>query len=122
LAPADQGQFGTAVAIAGATIAVSDPNAVPEAVYLYTEGPDGWPTTPTVTLVDPTAHPGAEWPDGFGVSVALSGTTLLVGSPRVGNGDGVVRIYTEAAGVWPTSPTTTLSDLSEQCHQRRVRR
>jgi hypothetical protein len=60
-------------------------------VYIYTRSSGSFPTTPTRTLTDPGASPGA---DAFGNAVALSddGATLLVGAPTSPTG-GVVYAY-----------------------------
>jgi len=106
-APSASGQFGSAVAVSGNTVVVSDPNASPGgSVYLYTEGSGGWPATPTLTLTDPAWYPGDPWKGGFGLSLAMAGSTLLVGSP---GGYGWVYEYTEASSGWPAAPTLTLS-------------
>ncbi len=110
-APSASGEFGAVVTLAGTTLAISDPNTTPESVYLYTEGADGWPTTPSVTETDPDAYPGDRRYDAFGATLAVSGTTLMIGAANVeGNGDGVVYTYTEGPGGWPTTPTATLTD------------
>ena len=49
--------------------------------------------------------------DNFGFSVAVSGTTVAVGSP--GNNDGnplSAYFYTMGNGGWPSTPTSELTD------------
>jgi hypothetical protein len=113
--------FGSSVAIDGATIVVgansSQGPAAPGAAYVYTRaGANGWPTTPTVTLNDPAATN----LDLFGSSVAVDGSTIVVGapySPYVSNtypphtGPGAAYVYTAGGnGSWPSTPTATLQD------------
>ena len=70
--------FGFAVAVSGKTVVVGALNTDDGtgAAYIYTEGHDGWPSSPTVTLADPLATED----DGFGQSVAVSGKTVVVGA------------------------------------------
>lgn len=72
--------FGDSVAVSGRTAVVGAPgldNNSAGLVYIYVKGSSGWPTTPTVTLTDPVG--GFPGPTGFGVSVAVSGDTTIVG-------------------------------------------
>jgi hypothetical protein len=110
------------VAIDGATIVVgansSQPGgtaAAPGAAYVYTRaGANGWPTTPTVTLNDPAAANN----DQFGASVAVDGSTIVVGAPQTPfnstnftTGPGAAYVYTAGGnGSWPSTPTATLQD------------
>ena len=100
--------FGNSIAIAGRTILSGDYNANPPAagpVYVFVRPNTGWASTstPTQTLHDP--HPGSN--DSFGLSVAISGRTAVVGAytaPPSSVGD--AYIYKEA-GVWPAIPTAS---------------
>ena len=67
--------------------------------YIYTEGALGWPSTPTDELVDPPENPN----DYFGESVALSGTTALVGALEANSNAGAAYIFTEGTSGWPMS-------------------
>jgi hypothetical protein len=102
----DEDDFGAA-AVSGNTIVVSaDGAGAGGVVYIYTDGPSGWPTAPTVTLNNPGSST-----DQFD-DVAVSGTTIVVGA--VGDTgaslvDGPAYIYTEG----PTAPTVTLHDPAE---------
>jgi hypothetical protein len=106
-APDTTGGFGSAVAVSGSTVVVSDIGVSPASVYIYSAGSDGWPSTPTVTLTDPAWYPGDPWNDGFGQSLSIAGRTLFIGAQ---GGDGMVYEYTEGNGGWPTSPTLRLFD------------
>jgi len=70
--------------------------------------PDG---TPIGTLLATLAHPTATSADNFGYSVAVSGTTAVVGAAAYSNsGAGAAYIYVKGASGWPTTPTATLND------------
>jgi hypothetical protein len=104
--------FGTSVAISGNTIVVgatslSLPAGDAGAVYVYTKGAEGWPTTPTVTLPNPDVSGGSKNSDLFGNSVAISSGTIVVGAPG-DNSPSAAYIYTEGSAGWPTTPTVTL--------------
>ena len=100
--------FGNSVAVSGTTAVVGAPNSAEYAgaAYIYVKGTSGWPSTPTATLNDPAATSG----DGFSNSVAISGTTAVVGAPDTNTPAGAAYIYEEGASAWPTSPTVTLAD------------
>jgi hypothetical protein len=106
--------FGQALAISGDTLVVGAANVGGNGngvVDEYTEGPGGWPTTPTATLADPGRSPTNRSNDGFGEDVAVSGTTVMVGAYGTGgDGEPVVDEYTEGSQGWPTAPTMTLTD------------
>ena len=103
--------FGDAVAVSGTTAVVgaSSTNGADGEAYIYVKGASGWPTSPTTKLPDPAATSG----DNFGVSVAVSGTTVVVGAPNTNSADGEAYIYVKGASGWPTSPTTSLLDPAD---------
>jgi len=107
-AAANGDAFGTSVAISGGAIIVGAPGTASTvgAAYLYTEGTAGWPTVPTVTLADPGQAAG----DSFGRSVALAGTTAIVGAPAGQSSSGAAYVYAKGTAGWPATPATTLSD------------
>ena len=108
-APSTTGvRFGSSVAISGATIVVGAGGSQPEAgaAYIYQKSGSVWPTTPTVTLSNP-----ASVYDDFGSSVAVSGTTVVVGAYDLDTGVGAAYIYQKSGSVWPTTPTATLINL-----------
>jgi FG-GAP repeat len=113
--PSEQDSFGQSVAVSGNTAVVGAPGPGGAAVgagkvYIYTKGSTGWPTQPTATLTDPASPQTAN----FGVSVAVSGNTVIVGAINpdvdVNANHGVVFVYTKGAAGWPTAPTVTLAD------------
>jgi FG-GAP repeat len=102
--------FGNSVAVSGATAVVGAYGATSAAgaAYIYVKGASGWPTKPTTKLKDPAATSG----DLFGNSVAVSGTTALVGAYGTGtiSDAGAAYIYVRSASGWPTKPAATLKD------------
>ena len=108
LIPPPCDDFGTSVAVSGTTAVVGAPgtNGYDGAAYIYMNGGSGWPTTPTAKLKDPNAGEG----DGFGYSVALSGTTTLVSAYGANSYDGAAYIYMKGTSGWPKKPTATLDD------------
>ncbi len=111
--PAAADAFGTAVALSpdGSAALVGAPksNSTAGAAYVFTQTGGVWSITPTVTLTDPGA--GA---DKFGSSVAVSGSTVLVGAPNtsiVGAATaGEAYVYTQSGGIWPIVPTTVFTE------------
>jgi hypothetical protein len=110
--------FGSSVAIDGPTIVVGADGfngVTPGAAYVYTQGgPSGWHTTPAVTLNDPAATNN----DLFGSSVAVDGSTIVVGAPQTpfdfsnpNVSEGAAYVYSAGGnGVWPSTPTASLND------------
>jgi hypothetical protein len=99
-------EFGYSVAVAGTTafIGATGTNSDVGAVYVYSKGAAGWQATPAATLS------GSE-PDGyFGSSVALSGSTAVVGAFEVGVDTGAAYIYKKGTSGWPATPAASLSD------------
>jgi hypothetical protein len=71
--------------------------------YIYVKGESAWPTTPTATFTDP----GGTSDDYFGNSVAVSGTTAIVGANWPA--DGPVYIYVKGSSGWPTTPSAGMT-------------
>ncbi|MGO9789159.1 MAG: FG-GAP repeat protein, partial [Solirubrobacteraceae bacterium] len=108
--------FGYSVAIDGSTVVVGAPYQAldyPGAVYVYTLSSTGAVTGTPATLTDgPVGTSGAK----FGLSVAISGSTIVVGAPaQQARFPGAAYIYAMPAGGWATTstPSTALvpSDL-----------
>jgi hypothetical protein len=85
--------FGFSVAISGGTIAVGTPDASNSsgAAYLYFRRASGWPTTPSVSVIDPTVAD--NFPDEFGQSVGVSNSTVLIGAQETALYSGSAYIY-----------------------------
>jgi hypothetical protein len=104
--------FGYSVALDGDTLVVgaNGTNAT-GAAYIYTKSLNNWPATPTTSLADPPATTN----DDFGVSVAVDGSRLAVGSdgpPAFGfdQFEGAAYYYTKGLTGWATTPSTTVAD------------
>src|SRR6266576_3781972 len=108
--------FGASVALDGSTLVVGangatvGGNAAQGAVYVFTESNGTWTQTQKLTANDGAAY------DNFGLSVALKGSTILVGSPRAaigGNaGQGALYVFTESNGTWSQTQKLTASDAT----------
>jgi hypothetical protein len=111
--PAATNLFGWAVAVSGTTAVVGAP-AEPGtgAAYIYEKGASGWPVTPSTTLSEPGGTSDYE----FGSSVAVSGTTVVVGAPGTSSSAEAAYIYVKGASGWPTTPTVTLTDPLATVH------
>ncbi len=73
-------EIGASVAIDGATLVIGAPRSDIQqggegAVYVYTRGGKGWQFAQKLTASDPTVNAG------FGTSVAIEGSTIVVGAP-----------------------------------------
>ncbi|MGO8748092.1 MAG: IPT/TIG domain-containing protein [Thermoguttaceae bacterium] len=100
-------RFGASVAISGNTILVGAPHAAvggtsdQGAVYVFTESGSTWIPAAKLTASDSdSAEPGGE----FGISVAISGNTVVVGSIYAyvpGNyAQGVAYVFTGSGSNW----------------------
>ncbi len=106
--------FGASVAVSGSTALVGAPshtvggNVGQGAAYVYTEANGAWSQTAELTASDGAAN------NDFGLSVALSGATALVGAPgHTVNGNvsqGAAYVYTETNGTWSQTAELTASD------------
>jgi hypothetical protein len=106
--------FGASVALDGSTLVVGangatvGGNAAQGAVYVFTESNGTWTQTQKLTANDGGAY------DNFGLSIALKGSTILVGSPQAaigGNaGQGALYVFTESNGTWSQVQKLTASD------------
>ncbi len=105
-------EFGYSVALYGSTALVGAPgkvsNAREGAAYVYTETNGNWSQTAELTASDGAAS------DVFGTSVALSGSTALVGAPvhAVGGnaGQGAAYVYIDTSSTWSQTAELTASD------------
>jgi hypothetical protein len=106
--------FGASVALDGSTLVVGangatvGGNPAQGAVYVFAESNGTWTQMQKLTASDGAAY------DNFGLSVALKGSTILVGSPRAaigGNaGQGALYVFTESNGTWSQTQKLTASD------------
>ena len=102
-------RFGTTVAVSGATALVGAPYAtvggidLQGAAYVFTESGGTWTQTQKLTASDGTLG------DGFGNSVALDGTTALIGADSVNVGVGAAYVFTESGGTWTQTQELSVS-------------
>ncbi|HEX5716651.1 MAG TPA: hypothetical protein VF179_10870, partial [Thermoanaerobaculia bacterium] len=92
-------RFGQSVAIDNGWLAVGAPGA--GVVYLFERIADKW------ELRDPVVGPGARRNEQFGFSVALSGTTLVVGAPfdsDRGTRAGSAYVFVRSGSIWTPMP------------------
>ena len=83
---------------------------------MFTNTTKGW--RQTALLTDSQAAPA----DGFGDSVAVSGTTLAVGAPDQGSSlSGTVYVFAQTAKGWHQTAELKGSDTRRQRFVRRVR-
>jgi hypothetical protein len=109
-------ELGSSVSISGNTIVAGAPDANlgPGAAYVFVEPNGGWTNmtqTAELTASDGQAH------DGFGSSVAISGTTVVVGSPYAPIGSnseqGAAYVFVNSEGTWTQTAKFSSSDGDE---------
>lgn len=92
--------FGWSVAVSGSNALISSPvapvgqNALQGKAYIFTETSDVWTQGPTLTADDGAAF------DSFGYSVALDGTTAVVGAQGVNSYFGAAYVFDGSGGTW----------------------
>jgi len=84
--------FGNSVAVSGATIVIGarfddDNGSNSGSVYVFTRSGDGWSEAAKLTASD------GDVDDSFGFSVAISGSTIVVGAPRDDGFVGSAYVY-----------------------------
>ena len=99
--------FGWAVALSGSTALVGAPNHrvgsnMQGAAYAYIETNGTWSQTAELTASDGAAG------DAFGFSVALSGSTALVGAPYRSSQNGAAYVFTGGSGIWSQAAELSL--------------
>ena len=90
------GYFGGSVAISGTTIVVGAPGYAKSAgrAYVFTKAGASW------KQVDQLKGSGIDARDYFGYSVAISGTTAVVGAPGYAKSAGRAYVFTKAGASW----------------------
>ncbi|HVC71016.1 MAG TPA: FG-GAP repeat protein [Acidimicrobiales bacterium] len=98
--------FGWSVAVSGSTAVVGAPyaGAYKGAAYIFSKTGKTWTQTQTLSASD--AAPGNE----FGWSVAISGTTVAVGSPGTYFGIGTAYVFTDTGGTWTQQSEFSATD------------
>jgi hypothetical protein len=100
--------FGYSVAISGSTALVSAPgsNSATGAAYVFAGSGGSW-----FQVAKLTASGGAAG-DRFGYSVALAGSTALIGAPGVNTHIGAAYVFTGSGSTWSQQATLTASGSS----------
>jgi|SRR5580658_854504 hypothetical protein len=94
--------FGYAVAMSGNTVVVGAPNATVDGnveqgkAYVFVKPESGWGNMTQVAELAPSN--GSEYMS-FGVSVAISGDTIIVGTEEI-NENSIVYVFVKPAGGW----------------------
>jgi len=109
--------FGFMLAVSGDTLVVGAPyttingRLAQGAAYVFIEPTGGWAnaTTPTAEL---TASDGAAG-DGLGVSVAISGDTIVAGAPGQTESEGAAYVFVEPTGGWANATQTAKLTASD---------
>jgi predicted neuraminidase len=106
--------FGLSVVLQGSTILVGSPHAtvgtnqVQGAAYVFTQSNGVWTQTQKLTASDGAAN------DSFGQSVAMSGSTALVGAYNATvnghSGQGATYVFTNSNSNWNQTQKLTASD------------
>jgi hypothetical protein len=105
-APGDD--FGYSVALSGSTAVIGAPlkNGVTGAAYVFTGSGATWAQQAELTAADATTH------DDFGWSVALSGSTAVVGAAYTNNWAGAAYVFTAPGGTWTQQAELTAADAA----------
>lgn len=94
--------FGFSVAVSGNTVVVGAPqaqigsNASEGATYVFVKPGSGWANMTQVAKLTPSNGSAGFW---FGISVAISGNTIVVGAKPLGVGGGAY-VFVMPAGGW----------------------
>ena len=99
-------QFGWSIAFAGHTAVVGAPSQgnTPGAAYVFTQSATGLPQQAILRAPHPQGS------DLFGRTVALSGTTALIGAPGAAGFTGAAYVFTRTATGWAHQATLTAAD------------
>jgi FG-GAP repeat len=104
-------QFGTSVAISGDTIVVGalGGNSSTGAAYVFVRSGTTWTQQQKLTASDGAAN------DRFGISVAFSEDTAVVGAPSdddAGSNSGSAYVFVRSSGIWSQQQKLTASDAA----------
>jgi hypothetical protein len=96
-------QFGWSIAFSGPTAVIGAPSQgnTPGAAYVFTQTATGLPQQAILRAPHPQGS------DLFGRTVALSGTTALIGAPGVAGFTGAAYVFTHTATGWARQATLT---------------
>jgi nucleoside-specific outer membrane channel protein Tsx len=102
--------FGQAVALSGNILVIGAPlhtvgsNSQQGAAYVFVESGGIWNEQAELTASNGKAG------DGFGVSVAISGSTIVVGAMYSNTQQGAAYVFVESGGTWSQQAELTASD------------
>ncbi len=100
--------FGFSVAISGSTMAVGAPNKNSQtgAVYVFVHSGTAWSQQAELTAADGAAN------DSFGTSVAISGSTVVVGTPGKNSNTGAAYVFVRSGTAWSQQAELTAADAA----------
>jgi len=110
--PATTAYFGWSVALSGSTALVGAPgnNNYTGTAYVFTGSGSSWPQQAEFT------GSGSAQGGKFGISVAITGTTAVVGAPLNNGGAGAAYLFTGSASSWPQQAELTAADAATGDH------
>ncbi len=100
--------FGTSVAVSGTTVVVGADDA--DRAYVFTRTPTGWKQTGELKGSDTVGASMFSFGDEFGYSVALWGTTIVVGAFDHANDAGRAYVFRKTANGWTQTAELKGSD------------
>jgi hypothetical protein len=102
-------EFGISVALYGSTAVVgaTQKNSATGAAYVFTRSGGVWSQQAELTASDGASH------DQFGASVAVYGSTTVVGAPQRNAAAGAAYVFTRSGGVWSQQTQLTASDAQD---------
>ena len=103
-------QFGFSVALSGDAAMVGAPfkNTQTGAAYVFVRRGTGWHQQNRLTA---SGAAGGDW---FGFSVALSGSTALVGAPQTNSSRGAAYVFVRRGTAWHQQARLTAGDAAEE--------
>jgi len=107
-APVRNDFLGHSISISGDTVIAGAPFVGPGAAYIFEKTGSVWPATQTKKI---TASDGLA-ADDFGLSVSISGDTVIVGAPdsdENGSKSGSAYIFEKTGSVWPATQTKKIT-------------
>ncbi|MDP9341437.1 MAG: FG-GAP repeat protein [Actinomycetota bacterium] len=106
--PAVFDQFGFSVGVSASTAVVGawKKNSSTGAAYVFGESNGVWSQQAELTASDAASN------DRFGGSVAVSGSTAVIGAPFKNSQTGAAYVFVESAGAWSEQAELTASDAA----------
>jgi hypothetical protein len=106
------GDFGWSVAISGSTAVVGAVanNSFTGAAYVFVRSGSTWSQQAELTAADGAAN------DFFGNSVAVSGSTVLVGAPDINSFTGAAYVFIGSGGTWSQQAELTAADFGPNAY------